>query len=178
MDDAQMAMDLDVQIDDTSRAWLDWVEPTRQAAQVQKFLERVGLRDIPAQPWPEDSVEVRRLDPVAEELFPNWETATAPESADLTDAFVCFIGECFGRWAHAKWINYEWFGRENSFYERINPALEFDTFDEDVETAFGLVRSIIEYNREDHDGMFSRAAAIFREYVGYVEEKRHDDAGL
>ncbi|WP_405181539.1 hypothetical protein OG225_10695 [Nocardia sp. NBC_01377] len=169
-------LDLGFEVEQT--AWGKWVDPDRHAAQVQKFMEHTGLQQLPLQPWPEDSPEVKRLDPVIAELFPDLATAMAPENADIADAFICFMGECFIRYAGAEWIEFEWFGREKSFYDHVNPALRFDTDDEDEETVWGLMRSMIDYHPEVYDGMFSKMAAIFREYATYHEDKRREDASM
>lgn len=156
-------------------AWGKWVDPERRAAQVRKFMEYAGLQKIPAQPWPEDSAEVGRLNLVVAGLFPDLTTAMAPENADMADAFICFMGDCFIVYADAKWIDEEWSGREYSFYDHVNPALLFDTDDEDVETAWGLMKSVITYHPGDHRGMFSKMTSIFSEYAIYVDEKRRRD---
>ncbi|WP_330233570.1 hypothetical protein OHA40_14520 [Nocardia sp. NBC_00508] len=174
--DEQLTMDLGVPVEQTE--WGKWVDPDRRKAQVRKFMDRAGIREIPSEPWPEDSAEVERLDPIIAELFPDLATAMAPENADMADAFICFIGECCIKFAGAEWMEYKWFGRDNSFYDHVNPALRFDTLDadEDVETAWGLMRSMIEFHPEDHDGMFSKMAAILREYAGYHQEKLDEEA--
>ncbi|WP_406268926.1 hypothetical protein OH799_25465 [Nocardia sp. NBC_00881] len=175
-DDEQMSMDLGVPVERTE--WGKWVDRNRHKAQVQKFMDRVGIRSIPSEPWPEDSAEVKRLDPVVAELFPDMATAMAPENADMADAFICFMGECFIKFAGAEWIEYKWFGRDNSFYDHVNPALRFDTLDEDVDTAWGLMGSMIECDPDVHDGMFSTMAAIFREYAAYHQEKLDEEASI
>ncbi|MFE7796129.1 hypothetical protein [Nocardia sp. NPDC057440] len=174
MDDEQMTMDLGVPVEQT--AWGKWVDPNRRKAQAQKFMDHTGISRFPSEPWPEGSAEVKRLDPIVAELFPDMATAMSPENTDMVDAFICFIGECFIRFAGAEWIEYKWFGREKSFYDHVNPALRFDTLDEDERTVWGLMRGVIEFHPGDHDGMFSKAAAIFREYASYHQEKLDDEA--
>ncbi|MFI6172403.1 hypothetical protein ACIBCN_36880 [Nocardia sp. NPDC051052] len=171
-DDEQLTMDLGVE----RTEWGKWVDPNRRKAQAQKFMDYAGIGEIPAEPWPEDSPEVRRLDPIVAELFPDMATAAAPECADMVDAFICFMGECFVRFTKAEWIEYKWFGREHSFYDHVNPALRFDTLDEDVDTIWGLMESVIEYDADVHDGMFSTLAEIFREYAAYHQEKLDSEA--
>ena len=166
----QMIMDLGVPVERTE--WGKWVNPGRREAQLRKFMNYAGISRIPSEPWPEDSAEVRRLNPIVAELFPDMETAMAPENAEIADAFICFVGECFIRFAGAKWVDFEWFGRDNSFYDHVNPALRCDTHDEDEFTAWGLMDDMVDYNREDHEGMFSYIAAALREYATYHEEKR------
>ncbi|WP_280238433.1 hypothetical protein [Nocardia abscessus] len=81
-------------------------------------MERADISRFPSEPWPEGSAEVKRLDPIVAELFPDMATAMAPEKADMADAFLCFVGECFIRFAGAEWADFEWFGRENSLAKR------------------------------------------------------------
>ena len=165
---------LDIKVDQTE--WGKWFDPDRRAAQVRKFLDYAGLKGIPSKPWPEGSPEVERLDPVVAELFPDMVTAMAPENADMADAFICFIGECFIKFAGAKWIEFEWYGREKSFYDHINPALLMDTYDEDVDTVWWLMDSMIDYHPEVYYGMFSYMAKAIREYAADHEEKRREEA--
>ncbi|MBF6355263.1 hypothetical protein IU449_12035 [Nocardia higoensis] len=169
--DDQLIMDLGVPVERTE--WGKWVDPDRREAQVRKFLEHAGISEIPSEPWPEDSAEVRRLNPIVADLFPDMATAMAPENADMADAFICFIGECFIRFAGATWIEYEWFGREHSFYDHVNPALRFDTADEDEITAWYLMDSMIGYAPERYEGMFSEISATVRDYARYREEERN-----
>lgn len=172
--DEQLTIDLGVPVERTE--WGKWVAPERRQAQVRKFMDYAGLRRIPSEPWPEGSAEVERLDPVVAELFPDLATAMAPENADMADAFICFIGECFIKFAGAEWVEYKWFGRDHSFYDHVNPALRFDTLDEDVDTIWGLVGSMIDFDPEVYGGMFSKMADIFREYTAYHQEKLDDEA--
>ncbi|WP_280399414.1 hypothetical protein [Nocardia carnea] len=57
---------------------------------MQKFLERAGLKQLSAEPWPKDAPELKAVDAVVVELFPDIETAMSPENADITDDFICF----------------------------------------------------------------------------------------
>ncbi|MCP2319575.1 hypothetical protein APR12_004944 [Nocardia amikacinitolerans] len=157
-------------------AWGKWIDADRRQAQMQKFMDHAGIRRIPSEPWAKDSAEVARLNPIVAELFPNMESAMAPENAEMTDAFVCFAGECFVKFAGGRWIDCEWFGRENSFYADVNPAVECDTVDEDEIVLWGLIKDMIDYHPGDHDGMFSYFAAALREYAEYHEEKRREEA--
>ncbi|WP_454195817.1 hypothetical protein [Nocardia sp. Marseille-Q1738] len=168
--DEQMTMDLGVPVEQT--AWGKWVDPERRKAQAQKFMDHAGLQRIPPEPWPEGSEEVKRLDPIVAELFPTRAAAAAaPDDADMVDAFVCFIGACFEKFAGARFIDEEWFGREYSFYDDVNPALVMDTGDEeDVETVWGLIGRMIEYSPEEHEGMFSKMSAAIREYASLHED--------
>ncbi|MFI9413619.1 hypothetical protein [Nocardia gamkensis] len=167
--DEQLTMDLGVPVEQTE--WGKWVDPDRRKAQAQKFMDYAGISRFPSEPWPEGSAEVERLNPIVAALFPDMATAMASENADMADAFICFIGECFIKFAGAEWIEYEWPGREYTFYEYVNPALRFDTDDEDEMTAWYLMDSMVGYDAEEHDGMFSDMAAAIREYADYHNEK-------
>ncbi|WP_069163633.1 hypothetical protein [Nocardia altamirensis] len=167
-DEQQLSMDLGVE----QTEWGKWVDPERRRVQAQKFMDYAGIREIPSEPWPEDSAEVKRLDPIVSALFPDLATAMAPENSDLSDAFICFMGQCFIELAGAEWIEYEWPGEECTFYPHVNPALRFDTEDEDETTAWYLMKSMIEHR----DGMFSDLAETIREYAGYHAEKRDGEA--
>ncbi|WP_040798055.1 hypothetical protein [Nocardia higoensis] len=170
-DDDQLIMDLGVPVERTP--WGKWVDADRRAAQVRKFLEYAGISELPLEPWPEDASEVKLLNAVVASLFPDMTTAMAPESSDMADAFICLIGECFIRWAGATWIDYDWFGRDHSFYDHVNPALRFDTADEDEITAWYLMDSMIGYDHERYEGMFSEISATIRDYARYREEERN-----
>ncbi|MEV0339657.1 hypothetical protein AB0H49_11565 [Nocardia sp. NPDC050713] len=166
-------LDLGFEVEQT--AWGKWVDPDRRKVQMQKFMDHAGIRRIPSEPWPEDSPEVKRLDPIVAELFPDMETAMAPENADMTDAFVCFAGECFVKFTGGRWIDCDWFGRQNSFYEDVNPAVECDTYDEDEIVLWKLVKDMINYHPGEYSGMFSYFAAALRVYASEHEEKRSEE---
>ncbi|QIS05944.1 hypothetical protein F5X71_29795 [Nocardia brasiliensis] len=158
--DDQLSMDLGV----AQTAWGKWVDPDRHRRQVQKFMDYAGLRDIPDVPWSEGDPELEKLDAVVSELFPDMTTAMAPEAADMTDAFICFMGECFHRYAGAHWEDYEWFGRENSFYDHVNPILKYG-FHTGGDTAYGLMELMIEDYDPADGGMFSGMAGMMREFA-------------
>ncbi|MBF6131142.1 hypothetical protein [Nocardia brasiliensis] len=161
MGDEQLSMDLGVE----QTAWGKWVDSERRRAQAQKFMDYAGISEIPSEPWPEDSPEIERLDRIVAELFPDLSTAMAPETADMADAFICFMGECFAIFTGAQWRDAPWFGREYSFYDDINPALEYGFADADADTAWGLMKSAI-------GGGFSRTAALMRELAArYTEDQ-------
>ncbi|WP_157171909.1 hypothetical protein [Nocardia higoensis] len=165
---------LDFEVEQT--AWGAWVDPNRRAAQVRKFLDRAGLDDIPSEPWPEDSLGVKRLDSLLAEWLPDMDAAMEPENHDLVDALVCFMGECFIRFAGARWIDWQSWDDENSFYDHVNPAVECDTSDQDELGMWVLVKDMQKYDPEVDDGMFSYFASTLREYSGYHNDKRREGA--
>ncbi|MEU0872938.1 hypothetical protein [Nocardia brasiliensis] len=167
--DEQLSMDLGVE----QTTWGKWVDPERRRAQAQKFMDHAGISDIPAEPWPEESPEVKRLDPIVAELFPDLTTA---RGSDMADAFICFIGECYIKFTGAKWIEWERVDGEDTFYDDVNPALECDTKDEDEISAWAIMNDMINYSRGSYDGMFSYAAAALRDYATDHADKRRSEA--
>ncbi|WP_280507900.1 hypothetical protein [Nocardia flavorosea] len=170
----QFGLDLGVPVERTE--WGKWVDPERHRAQARKFMDRAAIAGIPSAPWPEDSAEVQRLNSIVGEIFPDMATAMAPENADVTDAFVCFLGECFAKFAGARWVEWDWPGPELTFYEHVNPALLCDTEDEDEITAWALVDDMINHHRGEYAGMFSYIAAVLREYAADHAEKRREES--
>ncbi|GAA5081612.1 hypothetical protein [Nocardia iowensis] len=159
-DDEQLSMDLGVE----QTAWGKWVDPERRKRQAQKFMDRAGIREIPAEPWPEGDPELGKIDAAVADLFPDMATAMTPGNADIADAFICFLGECFIRFAGAHWEDYEWFGRENSFYDDVNPMLEYG-FDTEGDTAYGLMSLMIKDYDPADGGMFSGMVEMMREFA-------------
>ncbi|MEV0355025.1 hypothetical protein AB0H71_03085 [Nocardia sp. NPDC050697] len=170
----QYGLDLGVEVERT--AWGEWVDPARRAAAAQRFLRLAEIDRLPPTPWAPDSPEARRLNPIVEQLFPDLDTAMAPQNAEMADAFICFVGECFAAYAGGQWIDYEWPDREYSFYDAVNPALRLDTEDEDELTAWFVMESMIGYHREEHEGMFSELAATLNEYAADHEQTKRENS--
>ncbi|WP_280313541.1 hypothetical protein [Nocardia abscessus] len=171
--DEQMIMDLGVPVERTE--WGKWVDPDRRKAQAQKFMNYAGISSVPSTPWPEGSAEVKRLDRIVAGLFPDMASAMAPENADMADAFICFLGECYINFVGARWIEWELSDDERSFYDDVNPALECDTYDQDEISAWALMNDMINYSRDAYDGMFTYASAALREYAADHEAKRSEE---
>ncbi|MEV2222659.1 hypothetical protein AB0E01_22605 [Nocardia vinacea] len=122
--DEQLSMDLGVPVEQTE--WSKWVDPGRRAAQVRKFLERIGLSDLPAKPWEFESPEAARIGGIIAELFPDIETATAPENADIADQYICFVGECFIRYARAQWYDQTRYGETREWTKDVDDVPLYD----------------------------------------------------
>ncbi|WP_040712126.1 hypothetical protein [Nocardia takedensis] len=169
----QLGLDFEVE----QSAWGRWVDPRRRAARAREFMNAAGLAEIPDQPWPPDWPETPRLDAYLAGLFPDLATAMAPQNCRFADAFICFMGECFIRYAGARWVEYPWFGRGRSFYDEVNPALEIDDADEDVFTAWGHMRDMIGHHTGGWGGMFAYFAESLIEYRGdHLDKRLHDPA--
>lgn len=162
--DEQLGLDFEVQ----RTAWGDWVDPERRTAQARKFMDRAGITRIPNKPWAAGSPEVKRLDALVTELFPDMETAMKPENADVADEFICFVGECYIRFARAEWFDFAWRGRKHSFYDSVNPALRWlvDDDEEEVVTAWELMESVVDHAE------FGEAFSVF------ADEMREEYARL
>ena len=163
MSDAEQ-IGFDIDFDEHTQAWLEWVAPEHQAQQAHRFAEYVGLSGIPSEPWPDGAPEIEQLAEVIARLFPDMETAMSRDCVEAADQFICFLGECFIAHAGAQWFEYTYFGREYSFYEEINPALRYG-IDEDSDTAWGLVQSAVD------DG-FPVVAEQLRDYAGQYERRQ------
>lgn len=163
MDDEILTMAPGVEAVETPPGWTAWVSPERHHAQARRFLESVGLADVPACAWAQDSPEVRLLEAYFARVFPDMVTAMWAENAEVADQCICLIGVLFSRFADARWVPYQWFGRDHSFYDDINPMLEY-TFTEEGDTAWFLMSFLVTHG-------FSSIAGLVLEY----EERRDFD---
>lgn len=154
-DNQQLGMDLGVPVEQI--AWGKRTDPDRQAAQVQKFLDRGGLKSLRAEPWPKDAPELKAVNAVVVELFPDMGTAMSPENADMADAFICFLGAYAIKFCGARWYDENWFGREYSFYD-VNSALEFGDHGESKFIVWGLMGNFVGQG-------FSSAAEMIRNFA-------------
>ncbi|MGF0320640.1 hypothetical protein [Nocardia fluminea] len=159
MDDSEL-LTTSVEAVETAQAWTEWVSPERQRSQARKFLDFVGL-DLPDCPWADDAPELRQLDVYCARMFPDMPTATAAANADIADQCICLIGVLFAEFTGARWVPYTWFGRERSFYDEINPLLDYP-FTDEGDTAWGMMVDVVAHG-------FSSVAGLLREYTD-----RHD----
>ncbi len=161
--DETVAMVPGVETAVTSRAWSEWVSTERHRARARTFLESAGVADLPECAWVEDAPEVHQLKAYCARVFPDMPTAMSAENADVADQCICLIGVLFTRFADARWVPYEWFGRDRSFYDDINPMLKYP-FTEEGDTAWFLMDFLVTHG-------FSTIAGLVREY----EERRDFD---
>ncbi|MFE7720822.1 hypothetical protein ACFU44_17460 [Nocardia rhizosphaerihabitans] len=157
MDDELTTAAVGVDATVATRAWTEWVSPERQRAEARRFLDfAAGSTELPDYPWAEDAPELRQLDAYCARVFPDMPTAMAAPNAEVADQCICLIGVLFIRFAGARWEPYQWFGRECSFYDEINPLLDYP-FTEEGDTAWGLMGLLVKYG-------FSSVAGLLREY--------------
>ncbi|WP_280494645.1 hypothetical protein [Nocardia asiatica] len=120
MDDEQIGFD--IEFDDKTQAFLDWVAPERMESQIRKFLSDTvpGIADY-SDTWWTQPLTARILE-AAKEVFGDREGFRSPENRDAADQFIRFYGECFVRRAGMEWTNRpEWSGAP--FYTDFSPAV-------------------------------------------------------
>ncbi len=116
----------DIEFDDKTQAWIDWVMPERIESQVRAFtIETLGLANIGDGPYAWWNAPLRRtLEESARDVFPDLDALTAPENHDKADQFVCFLGDIFVRRAGMVWVNDP--ERGSLLYSGIGPCVVFD----------------------------------------------------
>ncbi len=113
----------DIEFDDKTQAFLDWVAPERMESGVRAFLA-VTVPHMPdeAQWWhPPLSRQVMEA---AKDLFGDWAGFVAPENRELADGFIRFLGECYVRGAEIiTWTNRPGERKSAQLYTDIAPTV-------------------------------------------------------
>ncbi|MBB5916816.1 hypothetical protein BJY24_005728 [Nocardia transvalensis] len=120
MGDEQIGFDID--FDEKTQAFLDWVAPELMESRVRAFLTDTvpGIAAYSDEWWNGPLTE--RILHAALELFGNRDSFLSPENTDAADQFVRFYGECFVRRAGMAWTNRpEWSGAP--LYTDFSPAV-------------------------------------------------------
>ncbi|MBF6229565.1 hypothetical protein IU470_31320 [Nocardia abscessus] len=94
MDDEQIGFD--IEFDDKTQQFLDWVAPERMESRVQAFLATTVPNMGDDSPWWKPPLSTQVMD-AAKELFGDWAGFIAPENRELADGFIRFLGECYIR---------------------------------------------------------------------------------
>lgn len=139
-------MGFDIEFDDKTQAYLDWVAPEQMEAQVRSFLTETvpGVAGYDDTWW--KSPLTKQILEAAKNLFGERSGLLSPDNRDAADQFIRFYGECFIRRASMTWGNYpEWSGAP--LYMDFSPAVH-DGTGEDVRS---LV-SMTDYLFLDDDG--------------------------
>ncbi|WP_433522271.1 hypothetical protein ACQPZ2_34650 [Nocardia pseudovaccinii] len=98
----------EIEFDEKTQAWLDWVAPERIESQVQAFLTRTIPDMTSDSPWWKPPMSTRIME-AAKELFGDRAGFFAIENRDSADQFILFLGECYVRRAGYGWMNIpEW----------------------------------------------------------------------
>ncbi|MFE7801273.1 hypothetical protein [Nocardia sp. NPDC057440] len=92
MDNDQIGFD--IEFDEKTEAFLDWVAPERMESAIQAFLADTipGIADY-TDTWWMPPLLIRVLE-AAKEIFGDWDRFIAPENRDRADQLVRFLGEC------------------------------------------------------------------------------------
>ncbi|WP_024805633.1 hypothetical protein [Nocardia sp. BMG51109] len=82
--------------------WLEWVQPERMNAQIDKFLNET-VPDMPDNPWSAEGLD--HAERAALAIFPDINATKKPENRDVADQFHRYIGEVFRRSFEGSWYN-------------------------------------------------------------------------
>ncbi|MGW5139371.1 hypothetical protein ACWEPH_09875 [Nocardia beijingensis] len=121
MDDEQLGFD--IEFDDKTQAFLDWVAPERMESGVRAFLA-VTVPDMAdeAQWW--QPPLSRQVMEAAKDLFGDWAGFVSPENRELADGFIRFLGECYVRGAEIiTWTNRPGERKSAQLYADIAPTV-------------------------------------------------------
>jgi hypothetical protein len=113
----------DIEFDDKTQAFLDWVAPERMESEIRAFLAETtpGVAAY-ADTWWKPPMTKEILE-AAKEFFGDREGFLAPENREAADRFIRFYGECFVRRAGMTWTNRpEWSGAP--LYADFSPAVD------------------------------------------------------
>lgn len=120
VDDEQIGFDME--FDDKTQAFLDWVAPERMESGVRRFLEAT-IPDIAEDAaWWKPPLSTRIME-AAKQLFGE-AGLTAPQNRELADGFVRFLGECYVRRGGLQWTNRPEWGPP--LYTDFGPAVQGD----------------------------------------------------
>ncbi|MEU0504392.1 hypothetical protein [Nocardia sp. NPDC005998] len=98
----------DIEFDEKTQAWLDWVAPERMESRVQEFLTRTVPDMASDSTWWKPPMSTRIME-AAKELFVDRVGFFAAENRKSADQFIRFLGECYVRRAGYGWMNIpEW----------------------------------------------------------------------
>ncbi|NKY36730.1 hypothetical protein HGA13_27200 [Nocardia speluncae] len=148
--DNQLGFDID--FDDKTQAWLDWVAPERMELGIRAFLAEVAPDVTPDSLWWKPPLSTKVLE-AAEKLFGDWAGFVAPENWYVADGFVRFLGECYVRRSGMTWANRPEWGV--LLYSDFGPAVRYGDDIRDVvamsETLFrkNYGPRMVEYNMTD-----------------------------
>ncbi|WP_280304771.1 hypothetical protein [Nocardia abscessus] len=120
MDDEQIGFD--IEFDDKTQAFLDWVAPERMESQVRAFLDTAVPNMDDDSPWWKPPLSTQVME-ASKELFGDWPGFIASENRELTDGFIRFLGECYiRRHSDITWSNSAKAG--TPLYADFSPAVQ------------------------------------------------------
>lgn len=119
MDDDQIGFD--IEFDDQTQAFLDWVAPERMDSEVQAFLVKAAPAIGDDSEWWNPPLSTQIME-AAQGMFGTWVGFVADENRALADGFVRFLGECYRRrYSDATWTNRPDTG--SPLYAEFGPAI-------------------------------------------------------
>ncbi|WP_405159647.1 hypothetical protein OG203_24610 [Nocardia sp. NBC_01499] len=122
-------MGFDIEFDDKTQAFIEWVAPERMEAQIQAFLTETvpGIAHYADEWW--RSPLTKQVLAATKELFEGRDGFLAFDNRDSADSFIRFYGECFVRRAGMTWTNRpEW--SSQPLYSDFSPAVHDGKGDE------------------------------------------------
>ncbi|MFE7796906.1 hypothetical protein [Nocardia sp. NPDC057440] len=156
MDDEQIGFE--IEFDDKTQAFLDWVAPERMESKIRKFLSDTvpGIADY-GDTWWNPPLTIRILE-ASKELFGDREGFLAPENRDAADQFIRFYGECFVRRAGMHWTNRP--ERSSApLYVDFSPAVHGSN-GEEVRNMLAVTRYLLGENRGPDMAEYELAATV------------------
>uniref|UniRef100_UPI003F49968B hypothetical protein n=1 Tax=Nocardia suismassiliense TaxID=2077092 RepID=UPI003F49968B len=116
-------MGFDIEFDDKTKAFLDWVAPERMESEVRAFLAEVTPDIGEDSQWWKPPLSTQVLE-AAKVSFDGSAGLLAPENHDLADGFIRFLGECYVRRGGMAWTNRPEWGPP--LYTDFGPAVQGD----------------------------------------------------
>ncbi|MCC3318296.1 hypothetical protein [Nocardia africana] len=130
MTDDQLGFDID--FDERSQQWLDWIAPQQIEAAIRALLTDTvpGVADY-SEVWWQPPISTRVLEAVRQH-FGSWEAFVAPENFTAADQFIRYLGEVvIRRRPGMTWTTAD--TRYRPLYKDFAPAVHFaDGPDEDL----------------------------------------------
>ncbi|WP_305780344.1 hypothetical protein [Nocardia nova] len=165
MSDADQ-MGFDIEFDEKTQAFLEWVAPERMEQQVRSFLTETvpDIADYEDSWW--ESPLTSRILSAAKEFFRDRDGFLSPSKRDSADQFIRFYGECFVRRAGMTWGNRaEW--SSAPLYVDFSPAVH-DGNGENVRSVVAMTDYL--FLEDDGPGM---ADYVITSAAREIEKTRH-----
>lgn len=104
MSDEQIGFD--IEFDDKTQAFLEWVKPENMESGIRKFFGETlgGVADYDSDAWWKQPTSGRVMN-AAKERFGDRAGFFSEENREVADQFIRFLGECYVRRAAMEWTN-------------------------------------------------------------------------
>ncbi|MGX1778658.1 hypothetical protein ACWIGW_41580 [Nocardia brasiliensis] len=114
----------DIEFDEKTQAFLDWVAPERMEAEVREFLATTVPAAPEAAEWWMPPLSTQIME-VAREVLSDWDGFLVPDNFELADRYIRFQGECYVRRAGYGWMNVPEWGPP--LYTTFGPSVRLGT---------------------------------------------------